>query len=354
MFNFFKKIKGVSYLKWLAVGTVTLLLCAIAGILIISKAEVVWQRVSNKPGGPNLPQILNKEKEELNFLFFGDLMLDRNVKVAMGEEGVDKLLSGFAGERKNLFEEADLVGANLEGAVTNKGEHYLPGVPYDFAFSPEIIGQLKKYNFNFFNLANNHILDQGAKGLAETKSNLEKLGFNYAGCPDKEIGECSYQILEFKGHKIALAGWSMVYGLFDREKAKVIVQEAKKQSDFLAVNIHWGVEYEHYNNDLQRDIARELIDSGADVIIGHHPHVVEGMEIYKEKPIFYSLGNFIFDQYFSADTQEGLAVKINYNFKDKTIGYQLFPFKSEKSILRWMDDEEEKEFLGKMGRWGIK
>ena len=88
-----------------------------------------------------------------------------------------------------------------------------------------------------------------------------------------------------------------------------IISVLASATDMVIVNMHWGREYEHQYNKRQQEIAQALVDRGADMIIGHHPHVVQGMEIYHNKPIFYSLGNFIFDQYFSADTQEELAVE---------------------------------------------
>ena len=108
-----------------------------------------------------------------------------------------------------------------------------------------------------------------------------------------------------------------------------------------------------YNN-LQKEISHDFINNGADMIIGHHPHVVQGMEIYKEKPIFYSLGNFIFDQYFSKDTQEGLGIGISTVFTpEEQLEYKiyLYPFKAVNNQNILMNELETKDFLKEFLKW---
>lgn len=297
-----------------------------------------------------------KEKEEdlnLNLLFFGDLMLDRHVGEKINIHGFDYLFEKL--ETEKFTEDYDFVMANLEGAITNNGLHYKPDNLYDFAFKPEIISTLKKYNFNIFTLSNNHLSDQGEKGITETYQNLSELGFNYFGCKDGNLSslknittvykaeenekqkilnneDCSAIIIETKNKKIAFFAFSIVYQ--DIEEIKILnqIEALKKQSDFLIISPHWGVEYQEKANKKQENLARKMIDSGADLIIGHHPHVIQNYEIYKEKPIFYSLGNFIFDQYFSKETQEGLAVSIIIN-KNNQIQKTVYKIKTQGSKI---------------------
>jgi poly-gamma-glutamate synthesis protein (capsule biosynthesis protein) len=285
---------------------------------------------------------------DLRFYFFGDLMLDRHVAERLAGKPLDYLLSGFDGENK-FWSGADIVGANLEGAVTDKGEHYAPQNAYDFAFAPERIAELKDYGFNYFTSANNHFTDQGQTGVAETRKNLNALGIYYSGAIDALIDENSERDIEISGRQIALIGLSMVYRNFDLEQAAEMISAARLKSDLVIVNIHWGTEYEHQFNKHQQTIGRALVEAGADAIIGHHPHVVQGMEIYQGKPIFYSLGNFIFDQYFSADTQEGLSVGLEFSGASTTIS--LYPLKSEKAAPRLMNDEEKIKFWEKFVAW---
>jgi len=261
-----------------------------------------------------LPEDINI-KNPIRMLFLGDMILDRYVAQKIKEQGIDYLFSEL--EKQNFFDNYNLVAANLEGAVTNSGVHYPPAMGNDFAFDPQIIKELKNYNFSFFNLANNHLTDQGEQGIVETRDNLDELGFYYSGCRDGGVDECSVKIIEIKNKKVALVGLSMVYSKFDLAKAKELIKGLADRVDLLIVNIHWGEEYNTQFSLYQQEIGRGLIDAGADLIIGHHPHIVQGIEIYspsgeagKNKPIFYSLGNFVFDQYFSAETQKGLAVEL--------------------------------------------
>ncbi|MBU4347110.1 AmmeMemoRadiSam system protein B [Patescibacteria group bacterium] len=296
------------------------------------------------------------KNETINFLFFGDMMLDRNVGAKMKSvagndsvKGLEYALGELAGQENRFFQGIDIISCNLEGAVTDNGAHYTPANAYDFAFAPDLIGGLKKYGFNFFSLANNHFSDQGERGIMETRKNLDELDINYAGCKDSIIGDCSGEIIEAANKKIGMAGFSMVYKKFDLSKAEEIIKDLASATDLVIVNIHWGVEYQHQFNKLQQETARKLIDAGADMIIGHHPHVVQGMEIYNGNPIFYSLGNFVFDQYFSADTEEGLAVGINAD--DKRLEIFLYPLKSKLSQVELMAGEDKKKFLEKFVKW---
>lgn len=292
----------------------------------------------------NLP---SNETRRMRMLFFGDLMLDRNVGTQIKKNGLPYIFEEL--EKSGLFAGFDLISANLEGAVTENGGHYAPINAYDFAFHPKLIEELKRYDFSFFTLANNHFTDQGEKGTKETRENLVELGFDFVGCPDKQVGDCSTKIIEVSGKKIGMAGFSLVYGLLDNEKAKNKIQELRVGSDLVVVNVHWGEEYTHNFNSHQEKLGHDLIDAGADIIIGHHPHVVQGMEIYKGKPIFYSLGNFVFDQYFSQDTQEELAIEIN--FLEDRKEFILHPMRSAKSQPRLLEGKEKDGFLEKFLEW---
>jgi len=285
--------------------------------------------------------------QPLKFLFLGDLMLDRHVGEKIKARGVDHLFANLA--TSSFWNGYDLVGANLEGAVTDEGRHYSPVYSYDFAFAPKIINQLRKYNFNFFNIANNHLTDQGTKGVSETQKNLASLKFNFVGAPDATLASSSGKVVEINGHRIGLIGLSMVYHQFNKSQALKLIKDLKAKSDLVIVNIHWGIEYEHQFNKQQQSLAHEFINNGADAIIGHHPHVVQGMEVYKNKPIFYSLGNFIFDQYFSSDTQEGLAVSLSFTGQQLTLN--LSPLRSKASVPGLMVGNDKKLFLDRFIKW---
>ena len=345
----------LSYLT--VIFSVVVLLLAAAGFLVWEKYNNIGYEIKVQPpesfsanqSDPIIQNLSDKgTKQEANkslsLLFFGDLMLDRDIALKTKQEGLAFLFVKI--QDSDLFQKRDLIACNLEGAVTNGAQHYPPDNNYDFAFSPEIVGQLKNYGFNFFNLANNHIADQGQRGLNETKQNLDLLGFDYSGCPDGQIAECSGKIIQIKNWQIGLVGFSMVYTKLDQEKLQKTIEEMADKTDLVIVNIHWGQEYQDRFNQQQQSIAHKLVDFGADIVVGHHPHVVQGIEIYKDKPIFYSLGNFIFDQYFSQDTQQGLAVLVGINADQRR--FSLIPLTSRRGQVELTADKDRADFFSKL------
>jgi AmmeMemoRadiSam system protein B len=286
----------------------------------------------------------------LKLLFFGDLMLDRHVgEKIKASGGLDWIFSGL--NDAGIFQGNDIISANLEGAVTDNGAHYPPVKVFDFAFDPITVQGLAEYNFNFFNIANNHLADQGKNGIIETENNITNLGFAFSGCPDREVDACTAELVKKNGRSIDFIGASMVYGALDENRLIEETERFVSSTDLVVVQMHWGTEYQHEPNKNQIELAHKLIDAGADFIIGHHPHVVGGIEIYKNKPIFYSLGNFVFDQYFSVDTQEELGVRISAGGKNFQIN--LLPIKSEAGRLRLMNDQEKNNFFAKLAGWSI-
>jgi len=297
---------------------------------------------------------INKSKS-VKLLLFGDLMLDRHVLEKIKLHSLDSLLNKL--NEDEFTQGYDVVGANLEGAVTNEGKHYLPHNLYDFAFNPEIISQLKDYN-----LANNHLSDQGSKGIEETYENLSQLGFNYAGCQDASLAidldnipfsfisddknisrlsldNCSARILEVNGHKLGILAFSIVYRNINEDELIRYIEELKKQVKWLVVMPHWGIEYQAIAVSSQINLARKIIDAGADAIVGHHPHVIQNYEVYDNKPIFYSLGNFVFDQYFSKETQESLAISLILE-SDKDPSFTIYKLKSRGSKIEQIERQE--------------
>jgi poly-gamma-glutamate capsule biosynthesis protein CapA/YwtB (metallophosphatase superfamily) len=137
--------------------------------------------------------------------------------------------------------------------------------------------------------------------------------------PILDYNNCSDIVLNVKNKKIAFLGISLVYNDITEIDILNRITKLKENNDVVIVNIHFGNEYQEQSNNRQKALARKMVDSGVDIVIGHHPHVIQDYEIYKEKPIFYSLGNFIFDQYFSAETQEGLVIKIVLSEEEEKI-----------------------------------
>jgi poly-gamma-glutamate synthesis protein (capsule biosynthesis protein) len=230
---------------------------------------------------------------------------------------------------------------------------------------PEVAEALRKANINIVNLANNHIFDYGKIAFEDTLKNLEKNNIKYFGNSYEPL------IIEKEGIKIGFLGFSDFLKHLEVREEKIgiavvnnnlgeIIKKAKEKVDILIVSFHWGEEYKKIANERQRKLAKIAIDSGADLVIGHHPHVIQNIEKYKNKFIFYSLGNFIFDQNFSKETMVGGGAEIyiknkklekiyfrkfylNNNFQVEKISEPLVPFELDKKnyLLREAKTPEE-------------
>ncbi|MBP9761117.1 MAG: AmmeMemoRadiSam system protein B, partial [Candidatus Magasanikbacteria bacterium] len=273
------------------------------------------------------------QEKAVSILQFGDMMLDRNVQNRMEKNGgPDYLFTHVAGREHRFFQGVDIVTANLEGPFADVRRPTTKSIA--FRFDPALIPTLQKYGFNLFTLANNHTLDMGKLGFEETKKNLAAAGIPYYG-NEFYVQDDSLLIQDIAGKKIAFLGLNDTHNSLDAAEVDRLIQKAEAEADVTIVNIHWGVEYEPLSHPRQRSLAHSYIDAGVDIVIGHHPHVVQEMEVYNGKPIFYSLGNFIFDQYFSVPTQESLGVgMVIYN---EGLSLYVFPLEGVQSQVRQME-----------------
>ena len=255
--------------------------------------------------------------------FVGDIMLDRNVRTEIQRHGFEALVAKVQREFTG-----DMVVANLEGPFTNSTKHAVPGGSLSFTFEPYLAKKLRTAGITTVSLANNHTLNQGLSGLTMTRNTLLKAGIEYFGDPANRRGYIVKK--NINGTRIAYIGHhGLVAGLAN---TLADIRAAKKVSDVVIVMPHEGTEYQLKFSAKQQSDYRQMIDAGATMVIGAHPHVVQPIEIYKGKPIAYSLGNFIFDQYFSADTQQGLLLHISgTGSKVKTIS--LVPVQSTRSVV---------------------
>lgn len=269
--------------------------------------------------------------------FTGDIMLGRQVESLMNKNGIRFPFEKIA----PFLETADFVVGNLEGPIPPNHEK-TPGGSFSFSFNPSVAEILKRETFDLLSLANNHTFDKGKEGYDFTKRALEKEGLTPFGHPilaDKEFG------LNFEEGQFNILGFNATYPTFDQDKAKIALAFYEEENDNpTIVSIHWGDEYSLVSNSKQKEIAEELIKSGADLILGHHPHVVQNIQVIDGVPIVYSLGNFIFDQYFSEDVQDGLVVGISVG-KNIIEEVCLYPIKSEASQPKLMDKEAADIFI---------
>ncbi|HAT03959.1 MAG TPA: AmmeMemoRadiSam system protein B [Candidatus Magasanikbacteria bacterium] len=282
-------------------------------------------------------------KRVASILHFGDMMLDRNVKKRIDMYGTDHVLGQLAGEELRFFKGMDVIGANLEGPFADSRRDTTKEIA--FRFDPALIPMLQKYNLSLFTIANNHTLDMGWQGFEESKKNLSDAGIEYYGHELRVTQEDSVLYKEIGGLKFGFIGVDDTILKLDVSIIKQLIEESEKNNDYTIVNIHWGAEYGVLNsNARQQYLAHEMIDAGADVIIGNHPHVVQEIEMYHDRPIFYSLGNFIFDQYFSIPTQQTIGVGLVFQDTD-SLNIHIFPIEAEDSRNQLMDHEASRAFL---------
>jgi len=274
----------------------------------------------------------NEAKDQLaaenptSLIFVGDIMLGRDVEKSINKKEEDWNFIFL--KSADFLQTADLVFGNLEGSISSHGKNQ--GSIYSFRFNPLIAPALKSAGFNVISLANNHILDWGGEALADTISILKENNIDSVGAGLNREKANSPVIKKINGTKIAFFAFTNLYpeGLeasqnnpgvssFDLEKIKEEIKNLKQsgRADIVIISLHWGEEYKKEANDFQKQIARSLVNFGADILIGHHPHVVEEVEKYGNSWIAYSLGNFVFDQNFSKETMEGLALKVSIKNK---------------------------------------
>ena len=250
-------------------------------------------------------------------LNFGDVMFDRGVRNIM-EKGRDPF--EYIKKDINIIKNFDVVIANLEGPIVEMDRNLCQAKAYNFQFALNTPTLLKSAGINMVNIANNHFYDCYWTGYVSTKNSLQAAGIDYIG--DFQLSN-SFVVKNIKGKKVAFIGMDQTVQMTPIAKFYPIVKKLKSENDYVVVNIHWGTEYYLDATSIQRSIAHTLIDNGADVIFGAHPHVVEPVEIYKGKAIFYSLGNFVFDQT-DIHTTDGLGVGVEFA-TDKNI-FTLFPY----------------------------
>ena len=283
-----------------------------------------------------LSEVNNKLKQTINILSFGDMMLDRYIRKFIDNKGVKPLFTNIS----PLIKDKDMVVANLEGSISNFTPKPLQPNNVQFTFDPKIVPELKKIGFTHFSLANNHSRDFGAEGVRQTKEFLDKENLKYFG-DYKNKTALSY-IESIENFKIGLIGY---HELFDPDTTSVVneIKNIRDKTDFIIVYPHWGIEYKTQFSQSQQEKAYKFIDAGADAIIGAHPHVIQPIEIYKNKAIFYSLGNFIFDQTFSQNTQQGLAV--NISLENNNIVYEIITMQSKNLIPYILEGTEKNKIL---------
>ena len=296
---------------------VLLIFCFVAVFFLLNKNKEpapLMEQVQKKENSQEAEvenddlKTVKNEPKEAKIVFVGDIMLDRYIRTVIERKGFDHIVRNVDPVLKN----ADFVVANLEGPITDQpsvseNSEFESRENYIFTFPKESAQWLMGHNISIVNIGNNHIMNFGQDGLKQTRASLKDAGVKYFGDPKQQ--NYRWYVKEINGKMIGLVSYNQFVGEAE-EKAVADIASVRKKSDIVIVYAHWGEEYETKHNEAQQRIAHNLIDKGADLIIGSHPHVMQEIEEYKGKKIYYSLGNFIFDQYFQEETSRGLLLQI--------------------------------------------
>jgi gamma-polyglutamate biosynthesis protein CapA len=282
---------------------------------------------------------IKEQESQVTILSVGDMMFDRGVKDNMKKHGDQYPFEKIRGAEDRFFRGVDIILGNLEGAISKPLD---PIKQNDFAFGEVVGGLLGTYNFSAVNLANNHSIDQGQDGYENTVSVLAENIVGHFG--HQTIEDSDVWKTEVGGKKVVVVGVNTIEQDYDENSALAKVKKESSDSDITIVQIHWGDEFSSSPNDFQMELGRSLVDSGADVVLGHHPHVLQGMEVYKNSPIFWSLGNFIFDQDDVEETDFGITVGLT--ILDEEMRIRIFPISINNSQPDILIGKEKENILG--------
>ncbi|PQP82318.1 poly-gamma-glutamate biosynthesis protein [Paenibacillus sp. PCH8] len=297
--------------------------------------------------------------KDITINFVGDIQFSGKVAELLDKNGYDYPFAKLG----RLFKDDDLTIGNLETPITLGGTGAVDKT-YVYKSSPKALEAMASAGFDAVNLANNHILDQGVEGLVDTLTYLKEYGIAHTGAGMNRDEAYAPAYLERKGMKIALLGFSRVVPetswkaegnragvaeAYDSTGAVKAIQEARKKADLVIVVAHWGEERVSTPNSDQTRLAHEFVDAGADLVVGGHPHVLQGLEYYKGKWIAYSTGNFIFSRSTTEETWKTAVFQARCS-SDAACSMKIIPYEAGLGQALPMIDEANKLLLEQMAR----
>ncbi len=253
-------------------------------------------------------------------LLTGDIMLGRVVEHVIDENDFEYLFSGIS----PLIRSHDVVVGNFEASVPEVHTATQP-LAMRFSVRTEFMKDLHTTGFDILSLANNHSSDFGISGYKHTLNECTDASLICVG-NSFTVSSSSLYVTSVGDVRVGIMFIHTLFNEPSEAELEPFLKALQEKSDVQIAYIHWGEEYQHKHSSSQEAFARMLIDNGFDAIVGHHPHVVQDIEEYQGKPIFYSLGNLIFDQYFNEAVQEGYLLSITP--EKEFITYSLVPYTS--------------------------
>jgi poly-gamma-glutamate synthesis protein (capsule biosynthesis protein) len=305
--------------------------------------------------------IIDTAKEN-TISFVGDVSLADNWYIMPKYDERKKGIYGILSEDTvKIMTETDIMVINSEFTISDRGEK-MPNKMYTFRASPKRIPIYNEMGADLLTLANNHVYDFGKVAFNDMLDSLDEYKMPYIGA-GRNITEAKkpyYFILN--GYKIAFVNATRaekyiltpeatetdggVFRCYDEEPLKKVISETKKDSDYLILLVHWGKEDSHELEDVQITTSKLYIDAGADVIVGTHAHVLQGIDFYDHKPIVYNLGDFIFND----ETKDTGIFQIKFD-DDGKMSYYFIPAKEENEYTKILYDDEKQRVIDNMNSW---
>ena len=286
--------------------------------------------------------------DTLRIVLTGDVLLDRGVRTRIEQGGGMDCL--FSESIDSLFRQASVVVGNLECPATTIQAPVFKR--FVFRAEPDWLEGLQRHGFTHLNLANNHSIDQGREGLLDTRENIIRYGMTPIGAGATQEDAAAPVLLADGRHRVWMLASlrlplentpylpylpSVSQEPFDTLVSRVAMIRQKEPRAYIIVSLHWG--WEHHERILpsQYEQAHRLIDAGADVLVGHHPHVLQPVENYRGHMIYYSIGNFIFDQ---RRLQNALAAVVQIEMTEQGAFVKTLPVKIENCRARLLSTQE--------------
>ncbi|WP_345243118.1 CapA family protein [Pontibacillus salipaludis] len=300
----------------------------------------------------HLLHVSSESKKPISITFGGDVLMEYSLVTTMKDSGPDYPFQHVA----PLFKKSDYTVVNLETPITSAMTPF-PKL-YNFKASPLLLDGLSNAGVDLVSLANNHTLDYNVQGLLDTFKALEDKNMAYIGAGHNQKEAYQEQRISIKNQTVAILAFSEVLpdlswyagkhtpGVasgYQLDRVLSIVDKVKKEVDYVLVYYHWGDEKVHLPNKDQTHIAHTLVDHGVDAVIGSHPHVLQGFEVYNGKPIAYSLGNFLFPNYVTGKTAETGVLEVTLREERASMTFHPFVIKNDQ-ISPYTEQEKKAQY----------
>lgn len=351
-----KKVRISLYIVSLVITTVLLILL-IFNEKILAPAGVLIPETQGDTGTEQVDATENdiesesEAEEPTTIIFAGDVLIAAAMEQYYDGEGIGRIVSEeLLQEMKN----ADICMVNNEFQFSNQGTP-MEDKQFTFQTDPKYVQILLDMGVDIVSLANNHAIDFGTEALQDTFATLDDAGILYAGAGGTKERAEALQIIEVNGQRfgflaatrvIPVSEWNIEYrqpGLFatyDDTRLTECIEAAQEECDFLTVYVHWGIEREAYPQEYQTTIAKHCFEAGADLVIGAHPHVLQGVEFIDGKPVFYSLGNYVFSQSIARTA----LIKVEVQPGGEVV-YSFIPAFAEQWKTQLCDDSKAEEMI---------